>query len=125
VTIAMPVGWRTANERIPILLQIPAAKRFVSVEPMLENINLTKYLVPHLKGSGNILYGSDWNKLDWVICGCESSLKRRKTEIDWIRNLRDQCSSAGIPFFLKQMEVNGKIVKMPKLDGQEWGKFPQ
>ena len=103
---------QTADERIPILLQIPAAKRFVSVEPMLSDIDLLKYLDPYSR------------RLDYVICGCESGSKRRTTETNWIRNLRDQCIYTDVPFFLKQMEIDGKIVKMPKLDGKEHRGIP-
>ena len=118
------------------LLQIPAVKRFVSVEPILGEITLhaikEKEDLWHDVLRGETIKGkingfasvSKGVKLDWVICGCESGLKRRKTEIDWIRNLRDQCSNAAVPFFLKQMEVNGKLVKMPKLDGKKWREFP-
>lgn len=104
---------RTADERISVLLQIPAAKRFVSVEPMLSEIDLLPYLNPYSK------------RLDQIICGCESGPKRRMTEINWVRNLRDQCRHVEIPFFLKQIEINWKVVKMPKLDGCEWNKFPK
>jgi len=98
-----------ADERIPILLQIPAAKRFVSVEPMLGEIDITKYLT----------------QLDWVICGCESGPNRRTCQTEWIRDLKNQCISVGVPFFLKQMEVGGKLVKMPELDGQIWNEYPK
>jgi len=98
-----------ADERIPILLQIPAAKRFVSVEPMLGEIDITKYLT----------------QLDWVICGCESGSNRRTCQTEWIRDLKNQCISVGVPFFLKQMEISGKLVKMPELDGQIWREYPK
>jgi len=68
--------------------------------------------------------------LDWVIAGGESGPKRRPSEADWFRALRDQCAAAGVPYFLKQMEVkwaSGRVAveHMPKLDGvrhQEWPK---
>lgn len=62
--------------------------------------------------------------IDWLICGCESGPGRRPTDPDWIRALRDQCVNAGVPFFLKQMEVDGKLVKMPELDGRVWDQMP-
>ena len=129
-----------ADLRIPILLQTPAAKRFVSVEPMLGEVDLTK-TVRHY-GPGEIAEGmapldveidtlrgrfdDGWDrgdagaKLDWVIAGCESGPGRRPANPDWLRSLRDQCVAAGVPFFLKQMEINGKVVKMPELDGKVW-----
>ncbi len=107
-----------ADERIPILLQIPAVVRFVSVEPMLAPVNLIDngylgYLEPKCNPA-----------LDWVICGTESGPRRRPADIEWIRSLRDQCADAIIPFFLKQMEINGKLVKMPELDGKIWTQMP-
>jgi len=99
------------DKRRQILHQIPALLKFISVEPMLGLINLD-------------LVGGPGDP-DMVICGTESGPDRRKTDIDWIRNLRDQCVVSGTPFFLKQMEVNGKLVKMPELDGVVWRQYPE
>lgn len=101
-----------ADERIPILLQIPATVRFVSVEPMLGPVDLTNFIIGP-------------NKLDWVICGSETGPNHRETCIEWIGDLCDQCEHAGVPFFLKQMEIDGKIVKMPKLNGKVWDRMPE
>lgn len=100
------------NKRIPILLQTPASKRFVSVEPMLGPVDLTNFIIGP-------------NRLDWVICGSETGPNRREACIEWIGDLCDQCEHAGVPFFLKQMEVDGKIVKMPKLNGKVWDRMPE
>lgn len=132
-----------ADERIPILLQIPAAVRFVSVEPMLGLVDLSKWLGgtwycetcectvdPEFVPFSEIHYPCE-NYLDfipgidWVICGSESGPNHRKTKIEWIRDLREQCISANVPFFLKQMEINGRMVKMPELDGKIWAQFPE
>lgn len=78
---------RCADERIPVLLRIPAAVRFVSVEPMLGAMDLALYLT----------------KLQWVICGGETGPKARPMKPEWARSLRDQCSAAGVPFFMKQV----------------------
>lgn len=94
--------------RIDELLKIPAAVRFVSVEPMLSEIDLRPYL----------------NQLDWVVCGCETGPNRRKTDLIAIMDLQNQCVLAKVPFFLKQAEVDGKIVKMPRLYGKVWAQFP-
>jgi protein gp37 len=77
---------KTADERIPILLQIPAAKHFISVEPMLGPI---EYMTPV------------WMTLDWIICGGETGPGARPMHPDWVRSLRDQCQEAGAPFFFK------------------------
>lgn len=71
-----------ADERIPILLETPAAKRFASIEPMLGPINLR-------------------HSLDWIICGGETGQAARPLHPDWARVLRDQCQGAGVPFFFK------------------------
>jgi protein gp37 len=84
---------KTADERIPILLQIPAVHRWVSIEPMLEEINF-KFTKGDYKGS--------WlNALDWVVLGGETGPKARPMHPDWVRSIRDQCQSASTPFFFK------------------------
>ncbi|KAA5604708.1 phage Gp37/Gp68 family protein [Roseospira marina] len=75
-----------ADLRIPILLDTPAARRGLSVEPLLGPVDLTPWL----------------GKLDWVICGGESGPYARPMHPDWARSLRDQCAAAGVPFFFKQ-----------------------
>jgi len=111
-----------ADRRIPILIQIPVMKKFVSVEPMLGPIDLyTDKNNPLLKCKK---CGDSGKLIDWVICGCETGQKRRYTDINWIRNLHDQCQAAGVPFFLKQMEIDGQVVKTPELDGRKWLEVP-
>ncbi|WKZ60779.1 MAG: phage Gp37/Gp68 family protein [Cyclobacteriaceae bacterium] len=83
----------TANERIPLLLQIPAAVRFLSCEPLLGPIDLSAYLSPLEGGKGGV---------HWVIAGGESGHGARPMHPDWVRSLRDQCASANVPFFFKQ-----------------------
>src|SRR4030042_2682044 len=83
----------TADERIPILLQTPAAVRFVSVEPMLGPVSLA--------GLDDDIYRPwldihAWKAaIDWVICGCESGPYKRPMDLDWTRSLRDHCQRAG------------------------------
>lgn len=102
----------SANARIPALLECPAALRFVSAEPLLAPVDLDAIT----KGDGMIyaLSGihADDNigpsgfaktpKIDWVIVGGESGPKARPMHPDWARSLRDQCVSAGVPYFFKQ-----------------------
>lgn len=88
---------KTADERIPVLLRIPAAVRFVSVEPMLGGVGLL---------SKSYLKDHEWYKgvpggLDWVICGGESGSGARPMHPHWVRSLRDQCQEAKVPFFFK------------------------
>ncbi len=90
-----------AHRRLYYLEAIPAKIRFVSVEPMLGPVDLSAY--------------AEW--LDWVIIGCESGPKRRHIEHDHMIRLVMQSKEMGIPVFLKQAEINGKIVETPFCDG--------
>ena len=116
-----------ADERIPWLLKTPAVVRFVSVEPMLAAIDLTRIPINNTGISMNVLQRASVlaPHVHWVICGCESGPKARPTNTAWARDLRDQCSGAGIPFFLKQLVIDGKLEKMPTLDGRQWAEMPQ
>ena len=110
-----------ADRLIPILLQIPAAVRFVSAEPMLEPVDLKlhDYCV-----SGNH-HSVRRTFLDWIIIGCESSPKRRPCKTEWIENLAQQCEVAGVPCFIKQAEINGKVISMPEINGRVWNQYPK
>jgi protein gp37 len=110
----------TADARIPVLLQTPAAVRFLSCEPLLGPINLTHLTGGPDEGAGwtyrhwNALSGDNWcdcedfiqpigtGPIDWVIVGGESGPKSRPMHVDWARSIRDQCVSAGVAFFFKQ-----------------------
>jgi protein gp37 len=130
-----------ADSRIPYLLQCPAALRFVSVEPMLGEIDLD--LEPHPHGRPEALCESrecsgcgdadsepcgDWRRwrdrprIDWVICGGESGPGARPMHPDWARGLRDQCRGAKVPFHFKQW---GPRNAGHLLDGQEIREFPE
>ncbi|HEX5321149.1 MAG TPA: phage Gp37/Gp68 family protein [Stellaceae bacterium] len=86
-----------ADERIPELLATPAAKRFVSCEPLLGPTGLD--LIPV---AGTFGIEPAIAELDWVIAGGESGPGARPMHPDWARSLRDQCVAAGVPFFFKQ-----------------------
>jgi protein gp37 len=87
----------TADERIPLLLQTPAAVRFISYEPALGPINLGWYL-----GRFDPMQGATTPNLHWLIAGGESGPNARPSHPDWFRAVRDQCAAAGVPFFFKQ-----------------------
>jgi len=134
---------RAADERIPLLLQISAALRFVSVEPMLGPIDIAEWLpgdplwrtaYHHLHRGVHDCSGPycevckvdfEQDHLDWIVCGCESGPGARPMSEDWARSLRDQCQEAGVPFFLKQLRRNGRLVKLPELDGKVWDEMPR
>ena len=93
-----------ADERIPLLLQVPAAVRFLSCEPLLSHIRLQGtqqgdvFFRNWLNGSAD----NPTQKIDWVIAGGESGKGARPVHPEWVRSLRDQCQKAGTAFFLKQ-----------------------
>jgi len=87
---------KTADERIPLLLQTPAEIRWISAEPLLGGINI------------------ELNKLDWVVVGGESGSKARPMHPDWARKIRDNCKNAGVPFFFKQWGEYIAFNQMPK-----------
>jgi len=99
-----------ADERIPLLLQTPAAVRFVSCEPLLGYVEPCNILKDGLKinsltgetGTREGWPGKDTGRLNWIICGGESGPGARPMHPDWARGLRDQCQQAGVPFFFKQ-----------------------
>ena len=107
------VNQAEADRDIPKLLAAPAARRFLSMEPLLGPVNLThididghREIYP-LKGTtdcededGNPV--SDMPRIDWVIVGGESGPGARPISPDWARSLRDQCAAAGVPFLFKQ-----------------------
>jgi protein gp37 len=102
-----------ADKNIPILLQIPAAIRFVSLEPMLERIDL-KYHLPYSSVKcSNYIRGETLQGIDWVIIGCESGPKARLCTLDDIRYVVEQCKAADVPVFVKQVPINGKCNRNP------------
>lgn len=94
---------KTTDERIPLLLQIPATHRFINFEPLLSDIDLVVDVkFPYAK-----------EKIDWVIIGCESLGSRtgRPCELEWVKSIVQQCRTAGVPVFIKQLNIKGKLVK--------------
>lgn len=101
-----------AEVRIPTLLQCPAARRFLSCEPLLGPVQLDDLCDGHK--FVDALRGNWWHdaprgpierghpKLDWIIAGGESGPHAQPSHPDWFRSLRDQCQAAGVPFFFKQ-----------------------
>jgi protein gp37 len=127
---------KAADERIPLLLQTPAAVRFVSCEPLLGPVELTKIKWAKIKVNpesyrrlgvpapdemwslNNALIShpaDEYNPakigLDWVIVGGESGPGARPMHPDWPRSLRDQCQAQGTPFFFKQWGEYSEVGK--------------
>jgi protein gp37 len=108
-----------ADRDIPKLLQVPAAVRFLSCEPLLGPLDLEhEYLADRCGGrypfpSLPREHRTTWlHLLDWVIVGGESGPKARPMHPQWARSLRDQCAAAGVPFLFKQWGEYG-----PTADG--------
>lgn len=125
-----------AEVRIPLLLQTPAAVRWISAEPLLGALDLTSIdMLPgvqhedvlcHLNALTGVIAGPDDQlpALDWVVVGGESGAGARVMQSDWAHSLRDQCAAAGVPFLFKQWgewapnwfnDDQGQ-----KIDGSEW-----
>ncbi|GAB7387392.1 phage Gp37/Gp68 family protein [Bacillaceae bacterium] len=108
---------KAADERIPLLLETPAAVRFLSCEPLLGPVDLRCVTVAKWNEGGEFLdslTGEHWlrdgfekeldhfPKISWCIVGGESGPGSRPMHPDWVRSIRDQCQAAGVPFFFKQ-----------------------
>lgn len=134
-----------ADIRIPQLLAVKAQVRFLSVEPMLGEVDIISSLPPP-EPNKPFRPGEGWkHKIQWVICGGESGPGSRPMHPDWVRDLRDQCVAAGVAYFFKQwgeyeygekiptqipgqnsyvMNRVGKKRSGRLLDGREWNEFP-
>lgn len=139
-----------ADRRIPHLLAIPAAIRFLSCEPLLGSVELRHLRQYNAQGkpwidalTGIVTRGQylarspnecsmnvsaqipgELPRLDWVICGGESGPKARPMHPDWARSLRDQCAAAGVPFFFKQWG-EWLTVYDRDVDDPDWRNCPQ
>lgn len=164
-TMQFLIGWSVRNEkplnvgvgvtaenrqqaarRVPILArQIPAYLKFVSVEPMLEEITLSDdgdwcdtcecvedgiadWETGIVECSKCDSTGMGANvEIDWVICGGESGADARPFDVAWARKLRDECKTAGVDFFMKQLGSN-PVLQFPHTlrdnKGETEGEWP-
>jgi protein gp37 len=93
-----------ADERIPQILKVPAWKRVLSIEPLLEPISLAKWMHPEIEETAGMAAADP--DIDWVIIGAESGANRRPCKIEWIESIVEQCNSADVPVFVKQIHDN-------------------
>lgn len=99
-----------ADQRIRHLLEIPAAVRFLSMEPLLGEVRPALRCTRDTNGDGNCDRHPDGcPRIHWVIVGSESGPKRRPMHTAWAADIRRQCDPAGVAFFMKQMEVDGRV----------------
>lgn len=118
---------KRADQRIPVLLETPAAVRWISAEPLLGLVDLTRLDQPNggfgaywinalkagesgwfadeaatIRTEADPLAFSGLQCLDWIVAGGESGPGARPMHPDWARSLRDQCAAVGVPFLFKQ-----------------------
>ncbi len=93
-------------DRVDYLRRVPAAVRFLSVEPLLGPVDL------------------DLTDIHWVIAGGESGPGARPMKPEWVRSLRDSCREQGVPFFFKQWGGVRKHRTGRELDGRTWDEMP-
>ena len=108
----------TADARLPILLETPAAVRWVSLEPLLGPVDLEKGLGPNPTA-----------KIAWVVCGGESGPGARVFRVEWAREILRQCRAADVPFFMKQMGAafnDGRFtLRLRHRAGADPGEWPE
>lgn len=137
--IRWPAGWpnvwlgttvenqEEADRRIPPLLAVPAARRFLSCEPLLGPVDL-RFIhhdgmveIDALAGTHGVIrpHRGESPRLDLVIAGGETGPGARPMHPGFVRSLRDQCVTAGIPFFFKHWGefIGGSIIEEPSFDG--------
>lgn len=94
--------------RLDALRQTPAAIRFVSIEPLLEDLGAI-----------------DLAGIDWVIVGGESGPRARPVQVSWVTDIQRQCHSGGVPFFFKQWGGTRKHTAGRLLNGRTYDEFPE
>ncbi len=94
--------------RVDLLRDVPAGVRFLSIEPLLEDL-------------GEI----DLTNIDWVIVGGESGPRSRHMQAAWVRSIQRQCAAQKVPFFFKQWGGVQKSKAGRELDGRTWDEFPR
>ncbi len=117
VWLGVTAGCRDSFWRLDELAKIPAVCRFISAEPLLEQLDLRPYLADY----------------QWIISGCERAArdKRRHMDLDWVRDIDRQCREAGVAHYFKQYYAtrNGKEYGNPAedcvLDGRVIAEFPE
>ena len=110
VWLGVTCGVRASLPRVELLRRTPAAVRFISCEPILEEIT-----------------ADDWDRvlpgIDWLIVGDESGPRARPADLDWVRIACDAAARHNVRFHLKQWD-RGRT-HLPMLDGRQWVEFPE
>ncbi len=114
IWIGTSVEDQAVDYRIRHLLSVPAAVRFLSCEPLIGPLDLTSF-VDDDRRTG----------LHWVIAGGESGVRARPMHPQWVRDVRDQCRLASVPFFFKQWGGRTPKAGGRELDGHTWDEYPE
>lgn len=129
VSIQPDVDFRLAK-----LIEVPAAVRFVSAEPLLEKINIAQFLDNERASRiGGVMAESIGRRVDWVICGGESSSSAREFEVSAMESLVNQCAEHGVAIFNKQLgfrpieDIDSKRVRLKLVDkkGGDMDEWPE
>ena len=107
---------KNADERVPLLLETPAALHFLSLEPLLGPVNILDACCAGLGSDSRRAELEDFC-LDLLIIGCESGPHRRETKLEWVYDLVGQARDAGVPVFIKQLNLGGRVER-------DMSKFP-
>lgn len=106
---------KAADRRVPLLLQAPAVVRWLSMEPLLEAVNLERALGP----------GAPGHRVDWVVVGGESGPQAREFRLEWAVGVVRQCQAAGVPVFVKQLGSQwARQAKARDPKGEDMGEWP-
>jgi protein gp37 len=105
--VGATVGHRGALPSIDLLREVPAVVRFISAEPLLEDLGLI-----------------DLTGIGWVIAGGESGPHARPCSVEWIRSIVRQCQAAHIPAFCKQLGARVHVRNDDSFNSEEEGAWP-
>ena len=130
------------NRNLPELFKCPAALRWLSLEPLIEEVDLAPWIgglkenfdvgrfnmEPHCVRCGECLdedhecppgFGP---RPDWVVVGCESGPGRRPCKLEWIKSIVNQCDDAGVPCYVKQLDYRDRVVYPGDPNWPTWAK---
>lgn len=133
----------TLDDRAAHLITVPAASKFLLLEPLIGGVDLERVECPLMRGEPCALcceengatvcecidgaYNVLQEGIDWVVVGCETGPRTRTRAMnsEWVREIRNQCEANRTPFFYKQSrDRRGVRISLPMLDGRQWLETP-
>lgn len=96
VWLGATIESKKAKDRIGILRKHNAIVNFLSIEPLIGDV-------------GYLFLDNVHSNINWIIVGAESGPDRRPCKTEWVRSIVKQCKEAGVPVFVKQLHINGKV----------------